>query len=351
MLAAPSRAAAALLSLCVGGAARGQREAGRGRLRQRRASSGCCGSWILRGLGVCFLSHRPPAGGSDWRNVAPAEAPGADPRSRIGACCGFVTSTVSDESVRCPLSPATPGPWAITPSATCRMERRRSIAVFWIQRKASGSLSESCSCSTPLARSTSLRVSSRSVRSRTSASSALQLGEPAHRHLDGRHQVVLGERLDQVRHRAGVTRPLDQLALTEGGEDDDRRDALLGDALGRGDPVQPRHLHVEDDQVGPVLLGQCDGSLAVGGLPDDVVPLLAEHLREVHPDERLVLADDDTTGRDATFARRQAHRCRVVSGQSAACAEVPGHPSAPSALSASSAPAAGALGPAWRPSR
>ncbi|GAA1874469.1 hypothetical protein GCM10009814_00760 [Lapillicoccus jejuensis] len=42
-----------------------------------------------------------------------------------------------------------------------------------------------------------------------------------------------------------------------------------------------------------MLAGQLDGLLAVAGLADDVVPQLAEHLREVEADERLVLGHDD----------------------------------------------------------
>ena len=53
------------------------------------------------------------------------------------------------------------------------MPIRRSIAVFWIHRKASASLIFSFFMSTPLARSTALRVSRRSPRSATSDSSAL----------------------------------------------------------------------------------------------------------------------------------------------------------------------------------
>ncbi len=47
------------------------------------------------------------------------------------------------------------------------------MAVFWIHRNASASLIFSLAMSTPLARSTALRVSSRSPRSATSASSCL----------------------------------------------------------------------------------------------------------------------------------------------------------------------------------
>ena len=137
-----------------------------------------------------------------------------------------------------------------------------------------------------------------------------ELGEAAQRHLDGRHEVVLGERLDQVGHRTGVAGPLDQLALAEGGEDDDRGDALRGDGLGRGDAVELGHLDVEDDQVGPVLAGQRDRGLAVAGLADDLEVLLGQHLGEVHADERLVLGDDDAAPRPAgvRLARRGAAR-------------------------------------------
>ncbi len=122
-----------------------------------------------------------------------------------------------------------------------------------------------------------------------------ELGEPADRDLDRRHEVGPGERLDQVGHRARVAGPLDELALGERGEDHHRRDPVARDALGGGDAVEHRHLHVEDHQVGPLLLGQVDGPGAVRGLPHDVVPLLGQHLGEVHPDQCLVLGDDDAT--------------------------------------------------------
>ena len=111
----------------------------------------------------------------------------------------------------------------------------------------------------------------------------MQLGEPADRHLDRRHQVGLGERLDQVGHRAGVARPLDEVALAERGEDDDRGDPLLGDPLRGGDPVEHGHLDVEDHQVRAVARSASSTAVcAVAGLAHDVVPLLGEHLREVH---------------------------------------------------------------------
>src|SRR5699024_2446174 len=62
--------------------------------------------------------------------------------------------------------------WSITASATSRMVSRRSMDVFWIHRKASGSVSPILVISRPLARSTRLRVSNRSAISATSASRA-----------------------------------------------------------------------------------------------------------------------------------------------------------------------------------
>ena len=170
---------------------------------------------------------------------------------------------------------------------------RRSIEVFWIQRNASGSVSPSPVCSRPLARSTALRVSSRSVRSATSASSADDLGEPGAGDLDRRDQVGLAERLDHVGHRARLAGPLDQLALAERGQHDDRGDAarsaicsaaLIPSSLGILTSITTRS--------GRSSRGQRDGRLAVAGLADDVVALFGQHLDQVEPDQRLVLGDD-----------------------------------------------------------
>ena len=148
--------------------------------------------------------------------------------------------------------------------------------------------------SKPFARSTSLRVSSRSDSVATSCSSAADLAEPADRQFDGGNQVGDGERLDEVRHRTRVTGPLDQFALAEGGEHDDRGDALAGDLGRRVDAVAARHLDVHDHQVGLEALGQLDGFLPVAGLADDLVAFLSQHLGQVEPDECFVLSDENT---------------------------------------------------------
>ena len=62
---------------------------------------------------------------------------------------------------------------------------------------------------------------------------------------------------------------------------------------GRVDAVAPWHLDVHDHQVGLEALGQLDGLLAVAGLADDLVALLAQHLGQVEPDECFVLGDED----------------------------------------------------------
>ena len=130
---------------------------------------------------------------------------------------------------------------------------RRSMAVFWIQRKASGSLrSEAAAAAHDFARSTSLarlqpfgKVGDLSPRAGASSANRLSAISTAGT------KSALVERLDQVGHRAGVPCPLDQLPLAERGQDHDGRDAL-GSAIAL---VRPRSrpdrgiLHVEHDQV------------------------------------------------------------------------------------------------------
>lgn len=105
--------------------------------------------------------------------------------------------------------------------------------------------------------------------------------------------ITLAERLHQIRHRPGVPRPLHQITLGERGQHQNRRDGLLRDLLGGGDPVQDRHLHIEDHQIRPVLPGQLDGLLTVTGLADDRIAFFFEHLFEIEADQGLVLCDDD----------------------------------------------------------
>ncbi len=47
---------------------------------------------------------------------------------------------------------------------------------------------------------------------------------------------------------------------------------------------------------GAQLLGQLDGFLAVAGLADHLVALVAKHFGQIQPDQRLVLGDQHASG-------------------------------------------------------
>jgi hypothetical protein len=170
-----------------------------------------------------------------------------------------------------------------------------------------------------LARSTSVRASSRPDRSATSASSATVSAKRASAISTVGHQVLLLERLDEVGHRPGLAGARHQVALAERGEDDDGRDPRGHDLLRRRDAVQHRHLDVEDDEVGAQLAGQPHRGLAVAGLAADREALLLEHLLEVEPDEGLVLGEQHpgaggagpAAGRRPGPGRRPAGGCRA----------------------------------------
>ena len=139
------------------------------------------------------------------------------------------------------------------------------------------------------------------------------LAEPADGQFDGRDQVADGEWLHQVGHRPGIARAFHQVALAEGGQHHDRREAFAGYLRGRVDAVAARHLHIHDHQVGLMLLGQFDGLLAVAGLADDVVTLLSQHLGQVHSDERFVFRDQDPARHSGVGVGRGACHDDIVS--------------------------------------
>ena len=64
----------------------------------------------------------------------------------------------------------------------------------------------------------------------------------------------------------------------------------------RLEPVEARHLDVEDREVGPELVRQPDGLVAAAGLAHDLVALLLQGLAQVEPDDGFVLGDQDTGG-------------------------------------------------------
>ena len=108
-------------------------------------------------------------------------------------------------------------------------------------------------------------------------------------------QVALLERLDEIRQRAGVPRLLDQVVLRERGEDEHRAQLLARDRARRGEAVHPRHLDVEDGEVGLGVAHEIDGLVAAAGLADDFVALFLEDLLDVEPDDGFVLGEHDRT--------------------------------------------------------
>src|SRR5581483_2885749 len=78
-----------------------------------------------------------------------------------------------------------------------------------------------------------------------------------------------------------------------GAEDDDRDRPLVDDPPGGLDPVEPRHLHVDDRQVRLVLARELDRLEAVPRLGADVVAGILEQPAQIEPDDRLVLCDED----------------------------------------------------------
>ena len=130
----------------------------------------------------------------------------------------------------------------------------------------------------------------------------LELGETTDRDLDGREEVGALERLDEVGEGPGISGALDEVALAERREDQDRRQALARDLARRGQAVEAGHLDVEDGDIGLEAPHQLDGFVAAAGLGDDLVPLFLEGFLEVEADDGLVLSDHDTGG----------HRCAPV---------------------------------------
>ena len=125
--------------------------------------------------------------------------------------------------------------------------------------------------------------------------------EAAQGHLDRRHQLAALERLDQVGEGAGVAGLLDEVALAERGEDEHGGPALARDLAGRGQPVEARHLDVEDGEVGLELAHELDRLVAPARLADDLVALLLEGLLQVEADDGLVLGDDDACCQGRSF--------------------------------------------------
>ena len=139
---------------------------------------------------------------------------------------------------------------AMSASATTRIGRPDTWLARRSRANASSSVSPSRAIRRPFARSTTLRVSSASESDSASSRSAWSSAWRARAAWIAGQQVRLAERLDEIAEDARLDRAGDELLLAVGGEHHDRDRPLGEDAAGGLDPVEPRHLHVEDGEVG-----------------------------------------------------------------------------------------------------
>ena len=121
-----------------------------------------------------------------------------------------------------------------------------------------------------------------------------QFAEAPDRHFDGRHQLAALEGLDEIGEGSGVAGPLDEIALAERREDEDRTDPVPGEFAGHLESIETGHLDVEDGEVGSQFAGEGDCLVAASGLADDQVALLLEGLLQIEADDRLILGEHDS---------------------------------------------------------
>jgi DNA-binding NarL/FixJ family response regulator len=99
----------------------------------------------------------------------------------------------------------------------------------------------------------------------------------AQRGVDRRHEVLADPDLQHVAERPGRQSAAQHHAIrVDGGEDDPRRRAAPQDCFRGGDPVDPRHRDVGDDDVGVQPLRRVDEREPVADRPDDVELSLEE---------------------------------------------------------------------------
>ena len=185
---------------------------------------------------------------------------------------------------------------------------RLFIAWVWMNRHDACSSIPCWSMSRPLARSMSLRASSRSSRSPTWRSSDVSSACRASATSMAGIRSDFWNGLTRYAERARVARLLHEVALRERGQDEDGREPLGRDVARRRQPVEAGHLHVEDDQVGNQVAHEVDGLVAAPGLADDLVALLLEQLLQVEADDRFVFGDDDTRSGTGTGGTGRGHR-------------------------------------------
>ena len=200
-----------------------------------------------------------------------------------------------------------------TASAITRSGRPETWLAFRNRAKASCSDRPSFAISKPFARSIAFRAASASASDSASVAQRRELLVPGPRRLDRGQQIRLAKRLHEIPEDADLDRARDELLLPVRRQHHHRDRPLVEDAARRLDPVEPRHLHVEDGQVRQLGAGERDRLLAVARLGADLEAGALEQRAEVEPDDRLVLGDQD--------AQRSGHAASLRTFPSYAASE------------------------------
>ncbi len=163
-----------------------------------------------------------------------------------------------------------PASVAMSASATTFSGRPEIWLALRNRANASSSLSPSRCMRIPFARSIAFRAANASASDSASSRKRGELLVPRSRRLDRREQVGLAERLHEVAEDTGLDRAGHELPLPVGRHHHDRDRALVEDPPRRLDPVEVRHLDVEERDVGMRLGREPNGLLAVTRLRADL---------------------------------------------------------------------------------
>ena len=127
---------------------------------------------------------------------------------------------------------------------------------------------------------------------------------PGKHGLPGQHALQrvadggLVQALEQIPRRAGPERVEEVLVLARHGEHDDRGVRQRAGDLRRGGNAVPRHVDVEQADVGPLALGPLDRAGGVGGFHADVeVPGALQRVAHQRPGPGVVVGQQDGDGR------------------------------------------------------
>ena len=121
-----------------------------------------------------------------------------------------------------------------------------------------------------------------------------QFAEPSHCQFNRWYEVAALKWLHEIRKGACIASFFDQVSLTESSEQHDGAQLIGSDLSRGGEPIDTRHLDVENGDFGLEVTNEGDGFVAPSSFTDDLVSLFFEGLFQIESDDRLVFGDDDT---------------------------------------------------------